>query len=154
MPVQIYKLPDRPPTREVSVEHIEIVKTMMGSPDGNTVNRYVAGKTYLMPEGLAAVFVREKWGQKVDAPKDPEGEGNHPAPKKTDNEREADEDGDVDNGTLGYNVVDANGLIAEEEDVDSLRALRRGEEQHPDFNGGRIGVLDAIDVRLAELEDE
>ena len=153
MPVQIYKLPDRPPTREVSVEHIEIVKTMMGSPDGNTVNRYVAGKTYLMPEGLAAVFVREKWGRKVDAPEDPESEGSHHAVKDTDATTEADES-DVDNGTKSYNVVDAKALIADEEDTDSLRALRRGEEQHLDFAGGRIGVLDAIDARLAELEEE
>ena len=63
-------------------------------------------------------------------------------------------DGDVDNGTQSYNVADAKALIAEEEDIDSLRALRRGEEQHPDFAGGRIGVLDAIDARLAELEEE
>ena len=135
------------------MEHIEVLETQFGSPDGNEVRRYQAGTSYLMPEDLATVFVREGWGRKVDMPDDPGSEGSHAAVTDEEEEREPDEGGDVDNGTQSYNVADAKELLADEGDADSLRALRRGEEQHPEFAGGRTGVLDAIDARLAELKE-
>lgn len=44
---------------------IKILKTMDGSPDGSHVLTYKEGETYDVPEGLAKVFLREKWGKAV-----------------------------------------------------------------------------------------
>ncbi len=41
---------------------IAVTTTMPGSPDGIRTNVYEAGQSYDMPDDLAAVFVREKWG--------------------------------------------------------------------------------------------
>ncbi len=52
---------------------IKMDKTKRGADDHdlNTVNTYVEGKTYKMGEILAGVFIREKWGHVVKAPKAP-----------------------------------------------------------------------------------
>jgi phage terminase large subunit len=40
---------------------VRIVKAIPGSPDGVTVERYQVGQEVTLPEGLAAVFLREGW---------------------------------------------------------------------------------------------
>lgn len=39
------------------------------------------------------------------------------------------------------------------ENPDLLRAIRNGEEQHPEYEGGREGALEMIDEHLEELEE-
>ncbi len=52
---------------------IRVLEMRRGSPDGVTVHRYLAGETYgpdtdpPMPADLAVVFLRECWGQEVQA---------------------------------------------------------------------------------------
>jgi len=62
--------------------NVKMIKTVNGSPDGVTVNRYEAGHEYDIPEDLAAVFLKAKMAKQVkesaaaDVPETPE------APKK------------------------------------------------------------------------
>jgi hypothetical protein len=50
-------------------------------------------------------------------------------------------------------VPEVRELIAGETDVELLKALRRGERKHPAYEGGRSGVIDALDERIGELEE-
>ncbi len=51
---------------------IRVLITTRASPDGVTVHRYMAGQSYgvdsvpPMPPDLAATFLREGWGERVD----------------------------------------------------------------------------------------
>jgi hypothetical protein len=42
---------------------ITVTTTVPASPDGVTTELYRAGQTYDLPEALAALFLREKWGK-------------------------------------------------------------------------------------------
>lgn len=58
-----------------------------------------------------------------------------------------------DTRTHELTVPQARELVAGIEDVEALEQLAVGEEQHPQHDGGRKSVLEAIDDRIAELTE-
>lgn len=54
--------------------------------------------------------------------------------------------------TGGLNVSQAQGLIEQTGSIPDLVAIRAGEILHPDYQGGRKGVLEAIEARIADLQ--
>jgi hypothetical protein len=121
---------------------IEVTKTMPASPDGIHINQYVAGEVYEMTERLASVFLTEKWGKKAPDVEPPDELPDQIAKAGV----------EPDPALQEFTLPDVRTLIADVDDVELLQAYRRGEEQHPQHQGGRKGVLEAIDARIAELE--
>ncbi len=50
-----------------------MLKTMNGSPDGIQVMTYVEDRVYDLPESLAKVFTKQKWGKRLRATKNTNG---------------------------------------------------------------------------------
>jgi hypothetical protein len=60
--------------------------------------------------------------------------------------------GDLDKRTHTMNVAEAGALVQSINSTDELIALQLGEKNHPDFPGGRKGVLNLIDSRFGDIE--
>lgn len=60
----------------------------------------------------------------------------------------------VDQTTHGWDVSDAEAAIAGQEETAVLESWHAGECAHPQYEGGRKGVKDAIEERLGELRVE
>jgi hypothetical protein len=58
---------------------------------------------------------------------------------------------EADKRTQTLNVADAAQLVSTINDVNELARLKAGEESHPDYPGGRKGVMTYIDQRSVEL---
>lgn len=56
--------------------------------------------------------------------------------------------------THKLNIDEVRQLVSESESIEELRALRESELAHPKHKAGRKGALEALDDRIAELEDE
>ena len=57
----------------------------------------------------------------------------------------------TDQTTWDVGVKALKPVISEITDRDRLVAMAEGEKQHPEYGGGRVGVLKMIDARLEEL---
>lgn len=73
------------------MKQIYVTKNQDGSPDGNTVIKYKADKSYPMPDELADVFIREKWGYEIKKKKNKKNKKNEP--KETDGPNEPEDQG-------------------------------------------------------------
>lgn len=63
------------------------------------------------------------------------------------------DDDPVDVSTHGLTVPQAREMIAGVTDQELLKAMLRGEKHHPEYEGGRSGVVDALEERIGELEE-
>lgn len=52
---------------------IRMLKTMNGSPDGIRVRTYIEDLVYDLPESLAKVFTKQKWGKRLRSTKNTNG---------------------------------------------------------------------------------
>jgi len=57
----------------------------------------------------------------------------------------------IDLRTHSMNAKEALALVEELEDITALNMLKDGEGQHPDFKGGRKGIINAIHKRIRSL---
>lgn len=137
------------------MKRVRMLSTQDGSPDGVTVNRYKEGQTYDVPVPLAEVMLTERWAE--EAAKEPPDD----TEAVTGNEEEVEGPVDVEPAedepeplelTHDLTVADARILIAKTEDLFALRRMKVGETLHPKHENGRLGILEAIDNRIADLE--
>lgn len=68
-----------------------MLATREGAPDGIHTQWYVEGETYVVPDYLAEIFVKEEWAEEVE-PSDPD---DHPSvnPEPTGSKSETTPDG-------------------------------------------------------------
>ncbi len=113
-----------------------------GEPDYySCVDKFQSGLWSVDQEQAAAEeTIEESPGETPDPPIAEEAEG------LPDPEEEAVPT--IDLRTHSMNARDSLALIEELEDITALNMLKDGEGQHPDFKGGRKGILTAIHKRI------
>ncbi len=108
------------------------------------------GKPYIdIPESLEHVLIEQaaKMGAASvqEQPAEPATGSNIPAVPPL-------PEGEADTTTHAMNSADVKALILTATDATALQKLRAGELMHPQYDGGRSGVIAAIDARISELE--
>jgi hypothetical protein len=120
-------------------------------PQADGTSKFVyQGETLELSDSAALAF-RDKI-EPVEAPvAEPEAPASTPQPPAVDTTQVADGDRNV---LINVNANDASAFIDQEENVVLLTAWREAETNHPKFEGGRKKVLEAIDARLAALQQQ
>lgn len=139
MPVRFDDKPRRlRPPKEELVE-ILVTKTTRAARDGVHIEQFEEGKIYNLPSLCANHALQHSWG----VPVEPE------VVEVPEQEKEV----AIDVSTQDRTVPEVRTLVTEFADLDILKALREGEIRHPRHKGGRTGVLEVLDAKIAELEE-
>jgi len=118
---------------------VNVITAFPYSPNGYEVKQAAVGVQDL-PEDIAAIAFKEGWGTPAEAVKPA-------AATSADAPREA-----LLLFTREKTIDEVREALQTVETEDALLTIIEGEQAHPDYPGGRKGVLELIDARAEQLQ--